>query len=42
MGAYMLIISLLVVTHPPNPNGGFTSTGVAAIVMVYLEASKLT
>ncbi|KAF2177746.1 quinate permease [Zopfia rhizophila CBS 207.26] len=38
MGSYMLIIAILTVTHPPDINGGFTSTGVAAVTMVYLEA----
>jgi hypothetical protein len=38
MGSLMLIIALLTATHPPNPNGPVTSTGIAAIAMVYIEA----
>ncbi|KAH8898985.1 general substrate transporter [Thozetella sp. PMI_491] len=38
MGTYMLIVALLVKTHPPDPKGPITSTAVAAVTMVYLEA----
>ncbi|KAH8200597.1 hypothetical protein TruAng_005249 [Truncatella angustata] len=38
MGVYMLIIALLTATHPPVAGQGFTSTGAAAVTMVYLEA----
>jgi hypothetical protein len=38
MGSLMLIIALLTATHPPNPKGPVTSTSIAAIAMVYLEA----
>lgn len=41
MGALFLIVAALTVTHPPNPKGGLSSTSVASLVMVYLEASKL-
>jgi peptidoglycan/LPS O-acetylase OafA/YrhL len=40
MGALFLIVAVLTVTHPPNPNGGLSSTSVASLVMIYLEASK--
>lgn len=39
MGAYMLIIACLTATHPPVANQSLTSTGAAAVAMVYLEAS---
>ncbi|KAK9425289.1 putative Quinate permease [Seiridium unicorne] len=38
MGSYMLIIACLTATHPPVAGQGFTSTGAAAVAMVYLEA----
>ncbi|KAI0018540.1 putative MFS sugar transporter [Xylariomycetidae sp. FL0641] len=38
MGAYMLIIALLTATHPPKEGQSLTSTGAAAVAMVYLEA----
>ncbi|KAI1874706.1 hypothetical protein JX265_004914 [Neoarthrinium moseri] len=38
MGTYMLIIACLTATHPPVSGKGFTSTGAAAVTMVYLEA----
>ncbi|KAI0829574.1 putative MFS sugar transporter [Hypoxylon sp. FL0890] len=39
MGAYMLIIACLTATHPPVVNQSqITSTGAAAVAMVYLEA----
>ncbi|KAI1097239.1 putative MFS sugar transporter [Jackrogersella minutella] len=38
MGAYMLIIACLTATHPPVAGQSLTSTGAAAIAMVYLEA----
>lgn len=41
MGAYMLVIACLTATHPPVAGQGFTSTGAAAVTMVYLEASEL-
>lgn len=39
MGAYMLIIACLTATHPPVAGQSLTSTGAAAVAMVYLEAS---
>lgn len=39
MGSLMLIIAILTATHPPNPKGPVTSTGIAAIAMVYIEAA---
>lgn len=39
MGAYMLIIACLTATHPPVSGQSLTSTGAAAVAMVYLEAS---
>ncbi|KAI0144534.1 putative MFS sugar transporter [Xylariaceae sp. FL1272] len=38
MGSLHLIIALLTATHPPKANGPVTSTGAAAIAVVYLEA----
>ncbi|KAI1413066.1 putative MFS sugar transporter [Hypoxylon sp. FL1857] len=38
MGTYMLIIACLTATHPPIANQSLTSTGAAAVAMVYLEA----
>ncbi|EXJ91290.1 hypothetical protein A1O1_04400 [Capronia coronata CBS 617.96] len=39
MGSFMLIIALIVATHPPKPSAtGITSSGAAGIAMVYLEA----
>lgn len=38
MGAYMLIIACLTATHPPVSGQSLTSTGAAAVAMVYLEA----
>ncbi|KAI0882394.1 putative MFS sugar transporter [Annulohypoxylon maeteangense] len=38
MGAYMLIIACLTATHPPVASQPLTSTGAAAVAMVYLEA----
>jgi MFS family permease len=39
MGSFMLIIAIIVATHPPKPSAtGITSSGAAGIAMVYLEA----
>ncbi|KAK4944930.1 hypothetical protein LTR10_015849 [Elasticomyces elasticus] len=39
MGSFMLIIALIVDTHPPKASAsGITSSGAAGIAMVYLEA----
>ncbi|KAI6080691.1 quinate permease [Hypoxylon rubiginosum] len=38
MGTYMLIIAVLTATHPPSASQGLTSTGIASLTMVYLEA----
>ncbi|OTB02920.1 hypothetical protein M426DRAFT_24154 [Hypoxylon sp. CI-4A] len=38
MGAYMLIIACLTATHPPVAGQSLTSTGAAAVAMIYLEA----
>ncbi|OAA62012.1 quinate permease [Niveomyces insectorum RCEF 264] len=38
MGSLMLIVALIVETHPPKSTGPIASTSVAAIVMIYLEA----
>ncbi|KIW87690.1 uncharacterized protein Z519_11664 [Cladophialophora bantiana CBS 173.52] len=38
MGAYMLIIAILTATHPPKAGVGLTSTAVASLTMIYLEA----
>ncbi|KAG2418604.1 hypothetical protein HFD88_001705 [Aspergillus terreus] len=38
MGCFFIIVAVLTVTHPPNPNGGLSSASVASLVMIYLEA----
>lgn len=39
MGSFMLIIALIVATHPPQASAtGITPSGAAGIAMVYLEA----
>ncbi|KAI8629594.1 putative MFS sugar transporter [Xylariaceae sp. FL1651] len=38
MGSFMFIVALLTATHPPKPNQSLTSTGAAAVAIVYLEA----
>ena len=39
MGSFMLIIAIIVATHPPQKSAtGITSAGAAGIAMVYLEA----
>ncbi|KAI1413119.1 quinate permease [Hypoxylon sp. FL1857] len=38
MGTYMLIIAVLTATHPPSASSGLTSTSIASITMIYLEA----
>ncbi|KAI0377651.1 quinate permease [Hypomontagnella monticulosa] len=38
MGTYMLIIAVLTATHPPSASKGLTSTGIASLTMIYLEA----
>lgn len=40
MGSLMLIVSMLVKASPPNATGPITSSAIAAVTMVYLEASK--
>lgn len=40
MGTLFLIVAVLTVIHPPNPNESLSSTSVASLVMIYLEASK--
>ncbi|KAI0828104.1 quinate permease [Hypoxylon sp. FL0890] len=38
MGTYMLIIAVLTATHPPSASSSLTSTSIASITMIYLEA----
>lgn len=39
MGTYMLIIACLTATHPPKSvDQGLTSTAIASMTMIYLEA----
>jgi hypothetical protein len=38
MGTYMLIVAILTVTFPPNPNAGLTPPSIASLTMIYLEA----
>lgn len=40
MGAYMLIIAILTKTNPPSDTPKISSTGIASVAMIYLEASK--
>lgn len=40
MGTFMLIIGIVVATHPPSATGGIKSSGIAAIIMVYFEAAS--
>ncbi|TEA18765.1 Quinate permease [Colletotrichum sidae] len=38
MGVYMLIVACLTATHPPQADQGLTSTAIASMTMIYLEA----
>ncbi|KAH7381487.1 general substrate transporter [Phaeosphaeria sp. MPI-PUGE-AT-0046c] len=38
MGTYMLIVAILTVKFPPNPNAGLTPASIASLTMIYLEA----
>ncbi|EEY17167.1 quinate permease [Verticillium alfalfae VaMs.102] len=38
MGMYMLIVAVLTVTFPPNPDQGLTPPSIASLTMIYLEA----
>lgn len=38
MGLLMLIVGIIIVTHPPKAKGGISSAGAAGIAMIYLEA----
>ncbi|KAL6850584.1 hypothetical protein ACO1O0_007708 [Amphichorda felina] len=38
MGMYMLIVAILTVKFPPDPDAGLTPSSVAALTMIYLEA----
>lgn len=38
MGAYMLIVAILTVKFPPDPDAGLTSASIASLTMIYLEA----
>ncbi|CRK16954.1 hypothetical protein BN1708_011893 [Verticillium longisporum] len=38
MGTYMLIVAVLTVTFPPNPDQGLTPPSIASLTMIYLEA----
>lgn len=38
MGTYMLIVAILTVKFPPDPNAGLTSPSIASLTMIYLEA----
>lgn len=38
MGILMLIVAIIVVTNPPDPDAGISSAGAAGIAMIYLEA----
>lgn len=40
MGAMMLIIAVLSAVYPPSSTGVISSTGIASIAMVYLEAGE--
>ncbi|CAH0050961.1 unnamed protein product [Clonostachys solani] len=38
MGSYMLIVAILTVKFPPDPAKGLTSSSIASLTMIYLEA----
>lgn len=38
MGALMLIVGIIIATHPPKASEGITSSGAAGIALIYLEA----
>lgn len=38
MGMYMLIVAILTVKFPPNPDAGLTPPSIASLTMIYLEA----
>lgn len=38
MGILMLIVAVIIATHPPNAADGISSAGAAGIAMIYLEA----
>lgn len=38
MGMYMLIVAILTVKFPPDPDAGLTPSSIAALTMIYLEA----
>ena len=38
MGTYMLIIGLVTKYRPPDPKAGLTSSAIASVTMIYLEA----
>lgn len=38
MGAYMLIVAILTVKFPPDPDAGLTPASIASLTMIYLEA----
>ncbi|KAK3302824.1 general substrate transporter [Chaetomium strumarium] len=38
MGVFMIIVAVLTAVFPPNKNAGMTSTSLASLIMIYLEA----
>lgn len=38
MGTYMLIVAILTVQFPPDPDQGLTPPSIASLTMIYLEA----
>jgi len=38
MGILMLVVAIIIATHPPNAPDGISSAGAAGIAMIYLEA----
>lgn len=38
MGTYMLIVAILTVKFPPDPDAGLTPSSIASLTMIYLEA----
>jgi len=38
MGMYMLIVAILTVKFPPDPDAGLTPSSIASLTMIYLEA----
>jgi hypothetical protein len=40
MGVFMIIVAILTAVFPPNKKAGMTSTSLASLIMIYLEAGR--